>query len=107
MANDRFATGRPATVDPVGGANAVVSGHSERMVEFRAIARTSSRTKTPRKLVEYAQTPAARIRTTTPKVGTARAERRGSSGFVRLRAARRLVDTDTILAEKKMGPPVR
>jgi hypothetical protein len=52
MANDRFATGRPATVHAEGGDSGVDGGQRVRIVGFRMIARTSSSTKTPAKLEE-------------------------------------------------------
>jgi hypothetical protein len=73
------------------------------MVGFRTTARTSSRTKTPRKLVEYAQTPAASIRTITPNAGTCGERRFGSTGFVRVLAARRRVATGAILRDLSTG----
>jgi hypothetical protein len=51
MANDRFATGRPATVDRPGGWSGTESGQIVLIVSFLTIALTSSSAKTPRKLV--------------------------------------------------------
>jgi hypothetical protein len=50
-ANERLATGRPATVDLPGGESDTESGHTDLIVSFLTIARTSSRAKTPPKLV--------------------------------------------------------
>jgi hypothetical protein len=65
----KFATGRPAAVDAAGGDNGVERGRSVRIVGFRTMARTSSRTSTPAKLVEYAQAAAATSRTRRIQIG--------------------------------------
>jgi len=61
--------GRPATVEAAGGDSGVERGRSVRIVGFRTMARTSSRTSTPAKLVEYAQAAATTSRTTRIQIG--------------------------------------
>ena len=62
IARVRLATGRPETGISGGADIARVSGHSDLMLGLSTIANLSSNTKTPAKLVEYAQ-PAAAVRT--------------------------------------------
>src|SRR5882672_2075006 len=59
MASVSAAIGRPDTVTSAGALIACVSGHNDLMFGLSAIAGPSSYTKTPAKLVEYAQAPAA------------------------------------------------